>query len=571
VRKSDVVKKKIVRKDSVKPASGIAPQQKTFLDRTEVYLASRKNIFLFSSILLAVVLGLLQFNYRISEANDDSMYLEDAFKFSKDFFGYYTANAPFYPMFLSLFIRLFGFKLVILKLTGFLFMMAHLFFLYKAFEKRIPYLVLFFVLFFTAVNPYMLYYASMTFTEQFFMMQQAIFLFLFFKTYDRLDANNTILQRILLWLPVGLILFILTMSRNVAIGIIIPVVVFLLYERKFKDIFYFLLSFSVFRMPFEFLRKMLWGDTNQFSNQMNSLIRWKDPYDPSKGVEDFSGYIDRFASNFNLYINKRMLQIFGFMSESDTSTKAGFGFIVIILLVVSIFLILKKNKPILLFTLLYSGALICITFIAVQSRWDQLRLILVFVPLLLIVFFSVFTNLEKKSKMLNFFIVFIMIIFLFSTSISTSKSSISNFPVVKKNLSGDMYFGYTTDWINYLKLSAWCADSLPGNSLVACRKAPMSFIYGKGKEFFPVYQVFSNNPDTVINRFRSNGVTHVLLSSLRRNPIKQDGYIINTIHRLLQPVIEKYPGSLELIKTEGTSEQAYLYKINYDRINEANQ
>lgn len=561
-------KKKSSGSPAKKPSSAVA-QKKPLAERLEWWMEKRSKGLLVTTIMLAVILGLLQFNYRISEANDDSMYLEDAFKFSKNFFGYYTANAPFYPMFLSFIIRLFGFKLLILKLTGFVFMTAHLFFLYKAFEKRVPYVVLFFVLFFTAVNPYMLYYASMTFTEQFFMMQQAIFLFMFFKVYDQLKSDHTVINRILLWLPIGLILFILTMSRNVAIGILIPVCVFLLYERKFKDVGYFLLAFAAFRIPFEFLRKFLWGDTNQFSNQMNSLIRWKDPYDPSKGVEDFSGYIERFFGNFNLYINKRLLQIFGFLSENDFTLKAGFGFILVLILIFTVIIILRKKNSILTFTLFYTIALICITFIAVQTRWDQLRLILVFTPLLLIVAFASI-SLLKNVNSIRYLSILSLLLILSSTSIASLKKSITNFPIVKKNLEGDMYYGYTQDWINYLRLSAWCADSLSENSLVSCRKAPMSFIYGKGKEFYPVYQAFSLNADTVINRFKKDGVTHVLLASLRRNPQKQDGYIINTLHRIMQPVIEKYPGSLELIKTEGTSEQAYLYKINYDLIGKAN-
>ena len=91
----------------------------------------------------------------------------------------------------------------------------------------------------------------------------------------------------------------------------------------------------------------------------------------------------------------------------------------------------------------------------------------------------------------------------------------------------------------------------------------MSFIYAKGKKFYPVYNVFSTDPDTVLKTFNENKVTHIIVASLRRNPDKPDGQIINTVHRLLQPIAQKYPEKLVLVKTVGETEPSYLYKINY--------
>jgi hypothetical protein len=72
---------------------------------------------------------------------------------------------------------------------------------------------------------------------------------------------------------------------------------------------------------------------------------------------------------------------------------------------------------------------------------------------------------------------------------SSFKRGFANIPVIKKNLKGDKYYGYTPDWQNFLKCSEWAADSLPDSALVASRKAPMSFVYGNGKKFFPIYSV----------------------------------------------------------------------------------
>lgn len=542
------------------------PVRQSLFDKAEEFFEGKKTFFLIAAIFLSVVLAVFQFNYRISEANDDSMYLESAYKFSQNFFGYYTANAPFYPMFLSFIIMLFGFRLLILKLTGVVFMVVHLFFLFKAFEKRMPYYIVFFIVLLTAINSYMLYYASMTFSEQFFLMQQGLFFFLFFKAYDKINSCTSFLSHLVNWLPTGLCLFVLSMSRNVGVGIIIPVAVFFVFDKRWMQSVYFVLAFVIFRVPFEIFRKAMWGSQDQFGNQFTTLIRQKDPYDVTKGVEDFGGFIERFTGNYGLYICKRFYQILGFLAEDDAKVRQGLGFIFFVLVVISAVIIFRSKNKYVLFTLLYTGALTCITFFALQTRWDQLRLILVFVPLILALFlFTFYHILKNKTNFGQFIYISLSLVILLSVFFSSVKKSVANYPILKQNFNGNMYYGYTEDWQNYLKLSAWCADSLPPNSLVACRKAPMSFIYARGKEFFPVYRVdnFSTDPDTLLLYLKTNKVTHILIANLRRNPKVNDGTIINTVHRVIKPVADKYPQKLTLIKQIGSSEPAYLYRINY--------
>lgn len=155
-------------------------------------------------------------------------------------------------------------------------------------------------------------------------------------------------------------------------------------------------------------------------------------------------------------------------------------------------------------------------------------------------------------------------------AVSTIKRGYKNIPIVSKNLKGDIYYGYTPDWKNYLQISAWCKDSLPETSLVACRKAPMSFIYAKGKHFYPVYSVIAkdtatnqSNPDSALAIFKRNKVTHILLASIRMNPKVNTGDVINTLHFILAPIMQKYPEKLTPIKQIGESESAVIYKINY--------
>jgi hypothetical protein len=173
------------------------------------------------------------------------------------------------------------------------------------------------------------------------------------------------------------------------------------------------------------------------------------------------------------------------------------------------------------------------------------------------------TMVEKKDSVIQFIYIIFVSVFFFSSFISSTVKATVHFKELKKNFAGDIYYGYSKDWVNFLQMSSYCADSLPPASLVASRKAPMSFIYGHGKKFYAVYNVFSSDADSVLSTFKKDGVTHVIIASLRRNPKKPDGFTINTMERLLQPVVQKYPGKLKLVKQIGEEEPAYLYQIVY--------
>ncbi|MBL0342949.1 MAG: hypothetical protein IPP71_20010 [Bacteroidetes bacterium] len=221
--------------------------------------------------------------------------------------------------------------------------------------------------------------------------------------------------------------------------------------------------------------------------------------------------------------------------------------------------------------LVYVGTMLGLTFLVLQTRWDQPRLIMVYVPLLLlVVLYGFYSYLHRSGSVGLLGYLALAVLIVGSSFMTTAKKAVSNFPVLKKNIQGDKYYGYTPDWENYLRMSEWCADSLPPSSLVACRKAPMSFVYGRGRPFFPVYSVIAidsttnlSNPDSALNYFNQNKVTHVLLANLRRNPNKIDGYIINTMHRMLQPIAQKYPQKIQLVKQIGNTEPSYLYEIKY--------
>jgi hypothetical protein len=230
----------------------------------------------------------------------------------------------------------------------------------------------------------------------------------------------------------------------------------------------------------------------------------------------------------------------------------------------------KNKQYIISFLVFFAGTISFGTFFVLQARWDQPRFILVHMPSFLLgIGYGLYEFFKKDNFNQRVFVAFLFLI-TGSMFISSFSRGIKNIPIVTKNLKGDIYYGYTPDWQNYLKISAWCADSLPQSSLIACRKAPMSFVYGKGKHFFPIYSVFAkdpqtnqSNPDSALAIFKRNKVTHVLLANLRIDPTKNTGEIINTLHNIVYPIAQKYPEKLRLVKTIGDSEEATLYEIKY--------
>lgn len=540
----------------------------TLVDKIELWASKNDNKLLIVFILLSLLFSVMLFNARISEAHDDALYLEGGWRYVNEFPNFfYTQNAPLYVLFLGLLTKLFGFKLLLFKVVNVVFNALAVLFFYKTFSKRVPYIVLIPVMVFVSSNHLIQYFASMTFTEAFYLFLQSLFFYSFFKLYDALQKNDNGLKHIKLWLLLGLFTFLIATCKSVAIVAVPALIFFFILYKQWKNAGLALLSFLAFKIPYELIVKLIWGNQNQFSGQSKILLL-KDPYDKAAGNDDVSGFIGRLLDNSNLYLSKRFFQILGFRDENSTEVYGLLTFIIIALIAVAFFYVYKqKNKPLVFLTLFTVGQLL-LSFIILQARWDQPRIVLICMPILLLLLFTLFFNTVKNTDMGR--MIYVVVILLVSSSVlmSSFKRGNKNLPIVKKNLKGDIYYGYTPDWQNFLKCSRWCADSLPENTLVASRKAPMSFVYGNGRKFFPIYSVIKkdsltnqSHPDSALAFFKEKGVTHLMLASLRINPTQNTGDIINTVHNIAQPILQKYPNKLKLVHTEGYSEETYLFEI----------
>lgn len=541
-------------------------------EKFENWAAKNDKKIYYGLTILCLFLSFITFNARISEAHDDALYLEGGWRYVNEFPDYfYTQNAPLYPMLLGLLIKLAGFKLMLFKLFSVTFTVAGFMLFYKALKGRVPAIVFIPVAVFQAANHLIIYYASMTFTEAFYFFLQGLFFLYAVKIIDAVNKDGVQLKpQLKLWLMFGLTMFLISTCKSSAIVVVPAVLLFFALEKNWKAAGFSLGSYLVFKVLYEVLVRSIWKAQNQFSGQGKILLQ-KDPYNKALGDEDAAGFIQRFIDNCNLGLSKRFYQLLGWRDENNVEVYGFLTVLTIVIIAVGFWQIAKSKNKIMVLFALFTGAQIILSYFILQARWDQARITLICMPILLILMlyaFYAFTN--KPGSMGQMVYIGLVILMLGSVGISSFKRGFKNLPIVQKNLKGDKYFGYTPDWQNFLKASEWCADSLSKESLVASRKAPMSFVYGKGKKFFPIYSVIKkdslteqSNPDSALAFFREKKVTHVILASLRLDPNNAGAGFINTVHNIFGPISQKYPEKLRLVHTEGAFEQAFIYEIKY--------
>lgn len=125
---------------------------------------------------------------------------------------------------------------------------------------------------------------------------------------------------------------------------------------------------------------------------------------------------------------------------------------------------------------------------------------------------------------------------------------------INSNLSGDLFYGYPENWVNYLKMCNWTSDSLHKDAVVACRKPNLATIYSNGKNFEGIYRLTSKNPDTLLKMLSEKEVQYLIRGTLK-------GQIYNTIPELLNIIYNKYPKKFEVIKQIREKDPTYLVEL----------
>jgi hypothetical protein len=202
--------------------------------------------------------------------------------------------------------------------------------------------------------------------------------------------------------------------------------------------------------------------------------------------------------NADLYLSKHYMNFLGLRKESvlpngipePMQVEPLYTWVICLLLGVSIYFT-WKNRTLRFLSLLTVG-FVTLTFLAVQTRWDQARLILPYLPFCTLIIFSRLIYFTSKMKSggtsLQWAYVFgvsLLAISLMNKSSDRISESQTEF---KEAISGRPLAGYTPDWQNYILMSKYSTQLVPESEEIACRKAGISFIYG-GRKFVGITKI----------------------------------------------------------------------------------
>ncbi len=544
-------------------------KDKTILmdDKIESWLRDRSALIFYILAGVFVVLSFLFFNVRVSITGDDSTYITRAINFwSSGKFPDY--QGPLYPIVLSLFVGVFGMNVILLKLTSFLFLLGSFVCFYKTFKDRISYTSLFFTMGIMSLSHYFLFFSSQTFSEAFFMLIQIGMFYYVFKVVeaDEINSVKNWKSELRVILPIVAATVLMFLTKTIGIGAILALLVFFMVYREFKKALFTIVGFTVLMTFFIGVKSVVWDLPPTTGKQTTQLLN-KHPYDKSQGREDFSGFIQRFKDNSNLYLSKHFMRVLGFKSGKKNTTNSVVTILLYVLFLLGFFWFPKRNKY-LFFTSIYLALLLGMTFFSLQKLWDQYRLIIPYVPFVILFLVSTVIKVSTEKNIIIVRKLFFLILVLSLGLVSVRGYNNMDLKTLSKNIRGDKFAGFTPDWVSYLQMVDYVQGNLSSeNTYVACRKPNIARIYAKGRKFYGVYRIPEGSAEDLVQHLKDRNVTHIIVASLRKNPHVFTGQTINTIKRYMSVIVKEYPKMFKLVKKYGGKEPAYLFEIDYSQLN----
>jgi hypothetical protein len=500
---------------SIKASSSETPGN--FWISLDRFFLKYSRFFLFLSVFFSVLFGILLFDARISTGGDDSHYIEMASDFLKGK-SFPSWHGPLYSIFLSVPILLFGVNIIWLKATSFIFIIAQLILFYYTFKDHVSPAIFTLVLLIISVSSSILYFASQTYSEAMFMFLQALTLFIFIRSYlnSRL-INPTWKQDAVQWLIVGFFVFLTSLTRDIGLAMLLAMIIFLLFEKKFRAALFVTLSYTLFFSIFKIYKSLLWSHSS--SPDKLAEILAKNQYNAAMGTEDFAGMVNRFLLNAKGYLSRHFMIGLGLQDPTSTEKSYVIAILVAVLLLIALIYSYRRNK-VLFFCALYVGGALASTFIVLNQVWDQMRMVVIFIPMMILLSAWGVQQISHRKgfQYFNIVLYFMLILIFFKTLDYTLDQSKDNRKVLKKSLSGNLYYGFSPDWQNFLRMSEWVSKNIPKDQMVASRKPSMSYIYGKGRDFYPLYRFPTNPPEEFIHAIEKRTGTLTVIPNTAINP-----------------------------------------------------
>ena len=469
---------------------------KDLLEKIDAYLDKSLNWLILVQLVVAFIFSLLLFDSKVSLSGDDAFYIIRANDFIHSF-KYPSFQGPLYPMVLSIVVAFSGINLIPLKLLSLASMLGFIYLFFKSLRNRIPSTLLVFTSLAVCINSFILYYASQTYSEAFYMFIQMLLVLVFFNYFIDIKDKISVKQDIRRHIILAFCILAIVLTRSVGFSAFIAVAGYFLLRGEWKNLLFSVIAFGSVFLIFQGIKYSFWHEGGmQFAAQGSGLLN-KDYYNPQSGKEDLAGLFSRLLKNSDLYFSKHFMYIFGFRGYAQfMPVYPVLTVIVYLFLAGSIFTFRKNNY--LFFISLITGSFTLVTFIVLQATWDQSRLIIPVIPFILLLVLSCIYFLTKMPKLKagQIGIPVLAIIILLTTFAQTAKS-------FKFNLENPgRYGGLTPDWKNYLIASEWAAKNLPKEAVIACRKPSISFVYGKGRNFYGIMQLPAYSSEDFIRNWQ---------------------------------------------------------------------
>ena len=498
-----------------KPKKQNQQESLSFFDRINRFLGQYD--LLYFGILLGVTLlvSFLLYDPRVSPGGDDSGYILAAHDFLRQN-KFPAFQAPLYPIVLSVIDLFFGMSLTAFKAFSICCMLAFVTLTFFAYRRQVPPLLLFVTLLLTSINSHVLYFASQTYSEAFYMLMQSLLPLVFFRYFINADGEISLSSRIKQNMLLGITLVGIVMARNIGYAALLAAVAWFLCYRKWLNSGRVVVYFAICMTAVQLLKMILWKHTGlQGSEQLSSFL-YKDLYHPEYGQETIAGFFERFWVNSNQYISRFFMSMLGFRSTFTAEgnyvpVKPIITIIIYILGLTGVFLAYRNNKA-LFFTSLYAGISIVVTFFIIHAFWNQERMIVTSFPLLIMVLFGALYYFFNLKPFRSFqILILIPVAFVFFCSLSDTSQAVK-----KAQKLTNEYSGLTSDWRNYLMASAWAGKNLPDTALVACRQSAISSVYAEGKRFYRIGKVNSGNFQAFVDRW-SSGENYLAIQATNNN------------------------------------------------------
>jgi hypothetical protein len=481
--------------------------------KVSTFFDQHQRSFFILSMTLSVLMSILLFDVKVSLSGDDCDYIIGADNLWRHFTFPSAHGAVLYQIILSPFVGIFGMNLVLLKSLSAIFIVASMWLFYTSLRRSVPAVILMPALLLVSICSYVFYYASYTYSEAFFMLMQGLFVYYFAKYFLwKDDAVYHLKTDWAKYLTLAALVLGVVLARPIGYGILGAVFLFLAIRRRWKDLLYTFAAFVFVFVLFSAFKSLLWPGTGGTLN-FDSVLA-KDPYNPTLGMEDFPGFLKRFADNSQIYLSTFLYQFMGLipdMHSSIISIHTGRTLAVYLLYACSLAIVFKRNKA-LLFLGLYVGLMNFVSFVALQSSWAQDRLIMIYYPfILLFLLGGICYLLQVKALKKGFFIYPLLLLVICFGTLSITKDRVEkNLPVLQQNMLGDRLYGFTPDWVNFIKGSQWAAKNLRKDAVIVSRKVSMSKVY-TGRDFIVTHTALTIPIDSLAALKGKKGEDRILV------------------------------------------------------------